>query len=194
MTQITKYSSVKGSLQSIANKAGITVAQAFVNCEVVVLFDVSASMNTEDLFHGEFNLTTRYKKACNQLAKLQAENPGAVCLICFDDKQTFESSGIARQPGGSTDIAGALRFVHKADDTGLKFIVISDGEPDDDEAAIRVAKTFKSKIHAIYIGPEGGYGADFLKRLSAATGGLFSNSGTAGIGQLSQTVQNLLTA
>lgn len=36
MTQITKYSSVKGSLQSIANKNGITVARAFVDCEIVV--------------------------------------------------------------------------------------------------------------------------------------------------------------
>lgn len=194
MTQITKYSSVKGSLQSIANKAGITVAQAFVNCEVVVLLDVSASMNTEDDCLTSVNTPSRYKKACNQLAKLQTENPGKVCLICFDDKQTFEPSGIARRPGNSTDIAGALSFVHKADNTGLKFIVISDGEPDDDEAAIAMAQQFRSKIHTIYIGPEGGYGADFLKRLSAATGGLFSNSGTAGIGQLSQTVQNLLTA
>lgn len=194
MTQITKYSSVKGSLQSIANKAGITVAQAFVNCEVVVLLDVSASMNTEDDYLTSVNTPSRYKKACNQLAKLQTDNPGKVCLICFNDKQTFEPSGIARRPDGSTNIAGALSFVHKADNTGLKFIVISDGEPDDDEAAIKIARTFKSKIHTIYIGAEGGCGADFLRRLSAATGGLFSNSGVAGIGQLSQTVQNLLTA
>jgi len=190
MTQIQKHSSVKGSLQSIANKAGITVAQAFVNCEVVALLDVSASMNNRDGFNSE----TRYKKACNQLAKLQSDNPGKVCLICFDSDQSFEPSGIARRPGSSTNIAGALSFVHKADNTGLKFIVISDGEPDDDEAAIAMAQQFKSMIHTIYIGPEGGYGADFLKRLSAATGGLFSNSGTAGIGQLSQTVQNLLSA
>lgn len=198
MTQITKYSSVRGSLQSTANKAGITVAQAFVNCEVVVLFDVSASMDNMDDY--PVHTKSRYEKACNQLAKLQSENSGAVCLICFDDTQTFEPSGIARRPGGSTNIAGALSFVHKADDTGLKFIVISDGEPDDGEAAIKEAKKFKSKIHAIYIGPEctckngTQCGADFLKRLSVVTGGQFSNNGTAGIANLSATVERLLTA
>lgn len=190
MSQIQKYSTVKGSLQSVANKGLITVAQAFIDCDVIVLLDVSASMTIEDHLDGN----SRYKKACNQLAKLQAENSGKVCLICFDDKQTFEPSGIARWPTGSTDVAGALSYVHRADGLGLKFILISDGEPNDEAEALRVARTFKSKIHTVYIGPEGGYGADFLKRLSAATGGQFSNSGTAGIGQLSQTVQNLLSA
>lgn len=189
MTALTKHSSIKGSLQSIANKSMITVAQAFVDCEVIVLMDSSASMTAEDA-PGQ----SRWRKACNQLAKLQSENPGKVCLICFDDKQTFEPSGIARYPNGSTDIAGALSFVWKADDTGLKFVVISDGEPDDDEAAIAMARQFKSKISCIYIGPEGGYGARFLKRLSGVTGGQFSNSEVAGIGNLSNTVAGFLAA
>lgn len=189
MTQIVKHSSVKGSLQSVANKTGITVAQAFVDCEIVVLMDVSASMTIDDYNDGN----TRYKKACNQLAKLQGENPGKVCLISFNHRQVFCPSGIASWPDGSTDIAGALQFVKRIDGTGIKIVLISDGEPDNDDAAINVARTFKTSISTIYIGPEGGYGADFLRRLSAATGGQFSNSGVAGIGQLSQTVQGLLT-
>lgn len=192
MTQIQKYSSVKGSLQSVANKQAITVAQAFVDAEIIVLLDVSVSMTARDGY--PYNLDSRFKKACNQLAKLQSEDPGKVALVCFDDRQTFESSGIGRQPHGSTDIAGALSFVHKADGTGMQFVLISDGEPDNEESALDQAKQFKSKVHTIYIGPENGQGADFLKRLSAVTGGQFSNSGVAGIGQLSQTVQSYLTA
>lgn len=192
MTQITKYSSVKGSLQSIANKQAITIAQAFVDAEIIVLLDVSVSMTAQDGY--PYNLDSRHRKACNQLAMLQKDNPGKVALVCFDDRQTFEASGIGRQPHGSTDIAGALSFVWKADNTGMKFVLISDGEPDDEESAIAMAQQFKSKIDCIYIGPENGSGANFLKRLSDATGGKFSNSGIAGIGRLSQTVQGFLTA
>lgn len=195
MTALTKHSSIKGSLQSVANKSMITVAQAFVDCEMVVLLDVSRSMDNQDCFASAMRSTpTRFQKARNELAKLQSENPGKVCLICFDDKQTFEPSGIARYPNGSTDIAGALSFVWKADNTGLKFVIISDGEPDDDEAAIAMARQFKSKISCIYIGPEGGEGARFLKRLSGVTGGQFSNNGIAGIGNLSNTVAGFLAA
>lgn len=198
MTQIQKYSSVKGSLQSQANKLQISVAQAFLNAEIIVLIDVSASMTAAD--SNRYDSTgypvgdTRFKKASNQLAKLQADNPGKVCVISFNDRQEFNPSGIASWPSGSTDIAGALKFVRPVDDTGCQIVIISDGEPNDDLAAINEARQFKSKISTIYIGPENGFGADFLKRLSAVTGGQFSNNGTAGIVNLSATVERLLTA
>jgi len=199
MTQITKHSSVKGSLQSQANKLNITVAQAFLNAEIVVLMDCSASMETDDSLttdYGQGGLarSTRYKKACNQLAKLQSENPGKVCLISFSSGQEFSPSGIARWPNGTTDIAGALKFIKPVDGLDCKLVLISDGEPDNDQATMDQARTFKSKLHTIYIGPENGSGADFLKRLSAVTGGQFSNNGVAGIGNLSNTVAGYLAA
>lgn len=195
MSAITKHSSVKGSLQSQANKLQISVAQAFLNAEIVVLMDCSTSMLIEDDPSFNFqNTSSRYKKACNQLAKLQSENPGKVCLISFSDHQEFSPSGIAKWPNGSTDIAGALSFIKPVDGLDCKLILISDGEPDSDQAAMNQAKTFKSKIHCIYIGPENGPGSIFLKRLSAVTGGQFSNNGVAGIGNLSNTVAGYLTA
>ena len=187
MSQIQKHSSVKGSLQSVANKSLITVAQAFVDCDVVVLLDVLASMMTADgqnYYHTSPHAETRYRKACNQLAKLQHDNPGKVCLICFDHQQTFEPSGIARHPNGSTDVAGALSYIWKADGLGLKFVLISDGEPDDDESAIAIARQFKSRIDCLFIGPEGSSGQDFLRRLAAVTGGKFDPLNTKGINQL----------
>jgi len=193
--QITKHSSVKGSLQSQANKLNITVAQAFLNAEIVVLMDCSASMTIQDDTNPHHAMhRSRYQKACNQLAKLQSENPGKVCLISFSDTQEFSPSGIAKWPNGSTDIAGALQFIKPVDGLDCKLVLISDGEPDFEHEALQVAKTFKSKIHTIYIGPENGSGADFLKRLSAVTGGQFSNNGVAGIGNLSNTVAGYLVA
>ncbi|MDE2020444.1 MAG: VWA domain-containing protein, partial [Patescibacteria group bacterium] len=79
MTQITKYTSVRGSLQSQANKLQIGVAQAFLDCEKIVCLDVSPSMNEKDCP----GLESRYRVATNQLAKLQSENPGKVGLVCW---------------------------------------------------------------------------------------------------------------
>jgi len=190
MSQITKYSSVKGSLQSIANKQAITVAQAFIDCEILACLDVSPSMTYPDCPNNE----TRFKVATNQVAKLQSENPGKVGLICWSDGQRFLPSGIAEMFGGSTDVAGLLKYIKKADGAGIRLVIISDGEPDNDDEAIRQAKTFKTKIDCVYIGPENGHGADFLRLFSAVTGGQFSNNGTAGIVNLSATVERLLTA
>ena len=56
----------------------------------------------------------------------------------------------------------------------MRFIVASDGYPDSVVGALTVARTFKSKIDAIYVGPE--YergGADFLRQLAAAAGGQY---------------------
>lgn len=191
MTQITKYSSVKGSLQSIANKDKIAVAQAFINCEILACLDVSPSMAYEDCPGNQ----KRFKVAANEVARLQAENPGKVGLICWSDGQRFLPGGIAEMFGDSTDVAGLLRYIKKADGAGIKLVIISDGEPDDDQEAIKEARKFQTKIDCVYIGPEHDLQAqDFLNRLSAVTGGQFSNNGTAGMVDLSKTMERLLTA
>ena len=66
----------------------------------------------------------------------------------------------------------ALSFVKIADLPGMKFILISDGEPDDEGETLRIAKTFTNKIDVIFVGPESlPFGRDFLNRLAASTGG-----------------------
>ncbi len=92
-------------------------------------------------------------------------------------------------------MARALQFVQPADGTGIRFILISDGLPDDAEATLRVARTFESHIDTIYIGPETGFdshGREFLKRLAEATGGQGLKS--EGIAQLAAPVMLLLEA
>lgn len=191
MTQITKHSSVKGSLQSQANKLQITVAQAFLDCQMIVCLDVSPSMTNTDCLEGQ----SRFKVAVNQLAKLQSENPGKVGLVCWSDSQSFLPSGVAHLFGSSTDVAGLLRWLKKADGVGIDLVIISDGEPDNESAALSEARKFEGKISCIYVGPTWNTEAqDFLKRLSAVTGGQFSNNGVAGIGNLSNTVAGYLAA
>lgn len=182
---------VKGSLASVAKTSGITVAEALCNAKLVVLLDTSASMSACDA-PGQ---TERYKAACNELAKLQVRNPGAVAVFSFSSSCVFAPSGIPQFLQASTDLAGALRTVKKADDLGLDFCVISDGEPDDSEAALKQAGKFKSKISTIFIGSEDGPGRDFLDKLARVSGGESATQTPETLNLLSDTLSlQLLTA
>jgi Mg-chelatase subunit ChlD len=73
------------------------------------------------------------------------------------------------EPGGSTPLAEAIQFARTCEKDHL--VVISDGEPDSEVAALDQASQFGGKIDAIFVGPEGSRGADFMRRLAALTGG-----------------------
>lgn len=163
----TRKNIVKGSLADVAaaNRQGL--AQTFVNAEVVILVDTSGSMNTADSRGGR----KRYDVAVEELAALQAQLPGKVAVLSFSGKVMFCPSGTPYYFGGGTDMAEALRFARMADVPGIRFILISDGEPDSPTATLTVAKTFRAKIDTIFVGPETGSGRDFLARLAAASGG-----------------------
>lgn len=182
---------VKGSLASVAKANGITVAEAFCNARLVVLLDTSASMRAADA-PGH---TERYKAACNELAKLQAKNPGTVAVFSFSSSCVFAPNGVPQFLMESTDLANALKTVKKADDLGLDFCVVSDGEPDDSEAALKQAGKFKSKISTIFIGPEDGPGRLFLEKLAQVSGGKSATQTPETLNLLSDTLSlQLLTA
>ena len=70
-------------------------------------------------------------------------------------------------------MVGALKFAKVADVEGIRFILISDGQPDDPQATLQVARTFKSRIDTIFVGPERDSSAqDFLRKLSNQSGGV----------------------
>lgn len=169
---------VQGSLQDVAQREGQSIAESFLSADAIVLVDVSGSMSG-----------TPYQQACQELAKLQRDLPGKVAVIAFSDRPEFAPSGIPRFISGGTDLAEALRFVHVADGTGMRFVVISDGYPNDPEGTIREARKFQSRIDTVYIGPEGGDGEAFLKRLAQASGGRAS---TNKVHQIAERVERLL--
>jgi len=158
---------VPGSLGAMAQGAGTSLAEAFLGADVLVLVDVSGSMATPDSRGGQ----RRYDVACSELRKLQAEMPGKVGVIAFSGNVEFCPGGVPPLMAGNTDLAAALRFAQPADGT-VRFIIVSDGEPDAPGEALRVAGTFKSRLDTVYVGPESERGgADFLRRLAAASGG-----------------------
>jgi Mg-chelatase subunit ChlD len=184
----TRKAVVKGSLADVAQSSRQSLAQTFVNAEVVILVDTSGSMNTADSRGGR----KRYDVAVEELTALQAQLPGKVAVLSFSGQVMFCPSGTPYFFGATTDMAEALRFARVADVPGIRVILISDGEPDSPTATLAEAKKFKAKIDTIFVGPETGTGRDFLARLAAASGGQTVTAERA-IGLLGAT-QKLLAA
>lgn len=177
---------VKGSLTDIQQTSGKSLAETFLNSEIVVLVDTSASMGQHDAPNG----LSRYEAACNQLTTIQGKNPGKVAVISFSSWPVFCPDGLPQNLEGSTNMVEALRFVKPVDGTGTKIVLVSDGEPDDSEQTLNVAKTFQTAIDVIYIGREGGYGYQFLQQLAKLTGGKSFKSEAPGL--LANGIETLL--
>src|SRR3990172_10796994 len=137
---------VKGSLSAVAQQNNQSIAETFINADVIILTDTSGSMAAADSRGGR----SRYDVACEELKNLQASLPGKLTLLSFSDDVIFCPSGVPFNYQGGTDLAKALQFAKVADVTGIRFIVISDGQPDNEEAALKVARTFNNRIDTIY--------------------------------------------
>lgn len=54
----------------------------------------------------------------------------------------------------------------RRDAADMRFIVVSDGEPDSERETLDVAARYQGRIDTIYVGPEDGAGREFLSRLA----------------------------
>lgn len=178
---------IQGSLSAIAQQNNKSIAETFVNADVIIIVDTSGSMALTDSRGGR----SRYSVACEELKKLQESLPGKLALLSFSDDVIFCPSGIPFNYEQGTHLDKALKFAKMADVKGMRFIVISDGEPYDEQSALAIAKTYINRIDTIYVGPEGGEGADFLRKLAKASGG--QGVTAAQVKELESTVKHLLT-
>lgn len=160
---------VAGSMQAISVASGKSLAESFMQCDAIVIVDTSGSMGSHDSRGGK----TRYEVASEELRQLQNHLPGKIAVVAFSSDTQFCPSGIPTNFGGGTDLLKALRFVKVADVPDMKFILISDGEPDDEpDNCLTFARGFINKISTIYVGPERETGGrDFLEKLARVTGG-----------------------
>ena len=180
---------VRGSLADIARQSGQSLATTFISCDVVVICDTSGSMGARDSRGGN----SRYDQACYELATLQGSLPGKIGVITFSDAVMFCPNGTPLFLGGGTDLAAALKFAKVADvPGGMRFIVISDGQPDDPSGALSIARKYHNRIDTIYCGPENGHGREFLDQLARASGGSHVTAEKAR--ELATSVQKLLAA
>jgi len=156
---------VPGSIADVAKAEGRSVAESFISCDAVIVFDSSGSMATRDARNGR----ARYDVACEELRALQERLPGKLAVVAFSDSVIFVPGGEPPLLGGGTDLTQALRFVKVADVAGIRIIVVSDGEPNDPASALHVAEEFSGRIDTVYVGPEEmPWGRDFLQQLSRA--------------------------
>lgn len=164
------YQIVPGSIGALANSSSKSIAETFVSADVIVIVDVSGSMSTRDSRGNR----SRYEVACEELVGLQKHLPGKIAVMGFSDHTIFHPGGMPAMQGGGTNMAGALQFVKIADVPGMRFVLISDGEPDDAQQTLAVAKTFANKIDTIYVGAEDRpTGREFLRQLAQVSGGQF---------------------
>lgn len=181
---------VIGSLSQISQTTGKSLAESFMSASTILLLDCSGSMDTHDAPGG----LSRERAAQDALVRLQKENPGSLAIVCFADYAVFSPTGLPVNCGGSTNMASALKYVQPADDTGTRFILISDGSPNSEQETLKVASEFKTPIQTVYIGPEMDYegGRAFLEKLSKLTGGKSVKSDAPGL--LGEPVEKLLLA
>ena len=184
-----KNAIVAGSVAAISKREDVSLAESFLSVDVLIIVDTSGSMHRRDAPGNR----SRYEAACDELETLQENQPGKIGVIAFSDIVQFCPGGIPMDFGGTTNMAGALRFVKVADGLGIKLILISDGQPDDRTETLKIARTFTTKVDTIYIGSESdGSGRRFLEELAAATGGMSIKS--AAPAMLADPVIQLLAA
>jgi len=185
---------VKGSLSAISHSTGLSLAESFLNVDALIVVDISSSMDMNDVLK-EGRKVTRWAEACRQMEMLQTSLPGRVALVAFADEVRFCPSGNLPATEGSTDMVKALQFIKVVDDCGVRLILISDGEPNNPSATLKLASQFKSKIDTIHIGAETDVrGRDFLRQLAALTGGIVVQSSAAMLPQLGESVRKLIGA
>lgn len=179
---------VSGSIQSVVNQSHTTLATHFLyNVSHIVIVDVSGSMATEDSRGGR----SRIDVARDELATLQHEFPGRLAVFAFSDHCQFVPGGVPPFFAGGTDLAGALSTTKAYDGLGIRFVVISDGQPDNEQRALDVAKTYMSRIDTVFVGNESDRDAQaFLKRFAGINGG--ESVTTARVQALADTIRPLL--
>lgn len=190
MANNSKQEIVTGSLGAVARKNGQSIAQGFMNVKAFVMVDVSSSMDMQDAGDGK----SRYEVACDELEKLQNQMPGEIAVAAFSNNANFSPSGVPVHSGGMTDMVAALKMLLMADNTDIRLILISDGEPNDEAATLKIAGKFKSKIDTIFVGGEMSAGREFLRKLAMATGGISVVNKPEELGLLSENMTRLIGA
>jgi len=156
-----------GSIKDVASKSNITISEAFLDAKMLVLADISGSMNIQLSEEGR-----RIDKARSELTNIQNENQGKVALIAFSDQCEYRYDGTLPEPSNITNLYAALQLAKQVDGLDIEIVVICDGHPDNAKRCLEFAANFETKIHTIFIGEESDtYGIEFMEKLAHNSGG-----------------------
>lgn len=133
----------------------------------IFLLDISGSMD----------MYVEGKSKLDHLRDIMRDYPEArkVCfssdVYCEVDRNGNVDCVIPMSAHGSTDLARAIRYLRTLAKRPERIVLISDGEPDDSNAAIREATGFSVPIDIIFIGQKGSSGEMFMIKLATFTRG-----------------------
>ena len=145
--------------------------------DVMLLVDVSGSMAAEiepvKQYPGEPH---RQGKRCidalrevvNDL-KSQSNEPIPMIAFGLSDMSSVNFVHDIPEPGGGTPLAAALDLAREYG--ANRVVVISDGIPDDQNAAMEAARRFAGRIDVVFVGVPGDHGSIFLDELARKSGG-----------------------
>ena len=133
--------------------------------EILIVADISGSM--EESIGGLS--VTKHQHLEIALADIRRTHPSAKVIVFNSFVQLFTGTKVPC-PTGATNLAGALEFAQSF--RPKKTVIISDGLPDDEQAAKKEAGKLTGVVDTIYCGPDGHPAIEFLRSLSNSTGGI----------------------
>jgi hypothetical protein len=104
----------------------------------------------------------------------------------------FMVGDVPADAGGGTPLNEAIDFAK--DNGARRMVLISDGIPDNRDAAMLSAMKFGGRIDVVFVGAAGSEGSAFLDRLAKATGGSRFEGDLAATKALSAKIAGLLSA
>lgn len=157
-----------GSVIDHAHKLNSDLATSFLDVELILLCDRSGSMAGRDA-----QSKARYQVEDEIVKDLQRRHEGKILLASFSDYATIHVNGILPEPSGGTKMLDGLKKILPYCVGDMRVILISDGEPSDNEEKIVQYGVlhFMNRLDTMFAGPRGSSGEAFLKHLARMCNG-----------------------
>lgn len=151
-----------------------------IGASVVILADVSGSMGGRKI-----------ERLRVGLSEVWPQVPGAKLLVFNDLARWITGPDQLPVPDGGTDLARALRLAGELFPSEV--YVFSDGLPFNPEESLQEAARLPGVIHVMFIGSDSDLqGAEFMRRLAAAGGGVMVHRDLAKVAAIGGEVRRML--
>jgi Mg-chelatase subunit ChlD len=158
--------------------------RARLRSEVVLLLDASGSMAAG---------TPRRIDLLWQMVQALRTSQSGWRVAVFNSYCRWSAVAAVPEPDGDTDLAGAFEVIGKVNP--LRVTVITDGQPNDTEAAFAAGVHLGCPVHILFVGESGDEDAlAFCRRLCEATKGTFATEvlTLTSLAQTTATVKGML--
>lgn len=170
--------------KTLAIKSLNDMVRAKTSEAVFLLIDVSGSMRTT-MRNGK----RRIEGLRNVVGDIRQGREVKMIAFGGESDGAYHVSSVP-EPTGGTPLHSAIDLARTSE--AGRVVVISDGVPDDQSAALDSARTFGGRIDVVFVGNPGEAGERFLKILAESTGGTEFHGDLSELKQLSSAIVGLL--